>query len=90
MLSPQQKTTTLVKILFGAAHTYSKDSKKRCLVIWSKNQAALVHTRAARFLTNLPDTFFGILGVCMSCPEEDFDQGGRFLLRREHFRIFFK
>ena len=24
----------------------------------------------------------------MSCPEEDFDQGGRFLLRQEHFRIF--
>ena len=34
-LSPQQKTTTLVKILFRAAHTYSKDSKKRCLVNWS-------------------------------------------------------
>ena len=32
-------------------------------------------------LTNLPDTFFGILGVCMSDPEEDLDQGGRFLLR---------
>ena len=29
MLSPQQKTTTLVKILFRAAHTYSKDSKKK-------------------------------------------------------------
>ena len=28
MLLPQQKTTTLVKILFRAAHTYSKDSKK--------------------------------------------------------------
>ena len=33
------------------------------------------------FLTNLPDTFFLILGVCMSCPEEDLDQGGRFLLQ---------
>ena len=31
------------------------------------------------FFTNLPDTFFGILGVCMSGPEEDLDQGGRFL-----------
>ena len=41
MLLPQQKTTTLVKILFRAAHTYSKDSKKRCLVNWSKNRAAL-------------------------------------------------
>ena len=28
-LSPQQKTTTLVQILFRAAHTYSKDSKKK-------------------------------------------------------------
>ena len=26
----------------------------------------------------------------MSCPEEDFDQGGRFLLRRERFRFFFQ
>ena len=44
MLSLQQKMTTLVKILFRAAHTYSKDSKKRCLVNWSKNRAALVNT----------------------------------------------
>ena len=29
MLSPQQKTTTLVQIRFRAAHTYSKDSKKK-------------------------------------------------------------
>ena len=36
-LSPQQKTATLVQILFRAAHTYSKDSKKRCLVNWKKS-----------------------------------------------------
>ena len=29
MLSPQQKTSTLDKILFRVAHTYSKDSKKK-------------------------------------------------------------
>ena len=40
-LSPPQKTATLVQILFRATHTYSKDSKKRCLVNWSKNRAAL-------------------------------------------------
>ena len=43
MLSPQQKATTLVQILFRATHTYSKDSKIRCLVNWSKNRVALVH-----------------------------------------------
>ena len=43
-LSPPQKMATLVQILFRAAHTYSKDSKKRCLVNWSKNRAALVDT----------------------------------------------
>ena len=40
-----------------------------------------VYTYIPDFLTNLPDTFFGILGAYMSCPEEDLDQGGRFLLR---------
>ena len=44
MLSTPQKTATLVQILFRAAHTYSKDSKKRCLVNFSKNRAALVLT----------------------------------------------
>ena len=41
MPSPQQKTTTLVQILFRATHTYSKDSKKRCLVNWSKNRVPI-------------------------------------------------
>ena len=45
MLSPQQKTTTLVQILLRATHKYSKDSKNRCLVNWSKNRAALVFTQ---------------------------------------------
>ena len=54
-LSPQQKTTTLVKILFRAAHTYSKDSKKRCLVNWSKNRAALLYTQ----LNSLPKVAIG-------------------------------
>ena len=43
MLSPQQKATTLVQILFRATNTYSKDSKIRCLVNWSKNRVAVVH-----------------------------------------------
>ena len=30
--------------LQGSSYTYSKDSKKRCLVNWSKNRAALVYT----------------------------------------------
>ena len=50
MLSPQQKTTTLVKILFRAAHSYSKDSKKRCPVNWSKNRANPIHTVHNLFL----------------------------------------
>ena len=41
------------------------------------------------FLPIYQTPFFGILGVCMSCPEEDFDQGGHFLLRRERFIKFF-
>ena len=40
----------------------------------------MVSNRAARFFV-YQTPFFGILGVCMSCPEEDLDQGGRFLLR---------
>ena len=43
-LSPQQKTATLVQILFRATQTYPKETKKRCLVNRSKNRVALVHT----------------------------------------------
>ena len=41
-LPPQQKTTTLVQILFRATHTYPKEPQKRCLVNQSKNRVALV------------------------------------------------
>ena len=41
--------------------------------------------RAARFLADLPVTFFGFLEVCMSGPEEDLAQGGRFLMWPERF-----
>ena len=46
--------------------------------------------RAARFLADLPVTFFfGFLEVCMSGPEEDLAQGGRFLMWPQRFIDFF-
>ena len=58
----------------------------------SSHVASIKHGRVLgqpNFLADFPDTFFGIPGVCMSGPEQDFEQGGRFLLRRERFIKFF-